>query len=372
MDINTLMQRADTVSKRCHALGERSGRIVSEPDRTSPARPKAQWSSLPRLAGKLALMSALALSAIGCANRASSPAVIDDLQVRGNATIELTPVHYAIRHLGAARAEAARGGIPSLFDASGADLAGHAETQALRSTLDHPDLRIILTITEGRYRIVAKRSAGIRTLTDLRGKTIATPRESSAAFYLHRALAVAGMAERDVEIVNIAMPPRDIASLLLRGKADAVALWEPEPQRAIERLGEDAIILEPETGYRELYNLNTTAAKLADPATRAKIVRFVATLIQASARMKEDRPGAVALAAETTGYPANTVAPVWRHHAFPATLAPGLLDTLVAEERWLAGLARRPARTRAQLATLIDPSIEAEARALLGRQGRVQ
>ena len=59
-------------------------------------------------------------------------------------------------------------------------------------------------------------------------------------------------------------------------------MWEPEAQLAIDRLGEDAIVLSGDAGYDELYNLHTTAEKLADPKNRAKIVRFVAKLIEAS------------------------------------------------------------------------------------------
>lgn len=320
---------------------------------------------------RFGILGALMLAAAGCASNAGeASSAPDDLRVYGNPVIELAPVHYAIAKLDAAQAEASRGGIPALYgDRNGgeADLAGHAETQALLYSLSHPDVRIILTLTEGHYRIVAKRSAGIRSMADLQGKRIAVPKASSAAFYLSQALETARMTFIDVELVDIPMPPKDIAQMLVDGRADAVALWEPEPQLALERLGDDAVILDPDTGYRELYNLNTTAAKLADPATRAKIVRFVAKLIEAAGALDRDRESAIALAAQGTGYPAEIVRASWPHHTFPASLSPDLLDTLVAEEAWLARAARRPARTRAELAELIDPTIEAEARALLRR-----
>ncbi len=86
------------------------------------------------------------------------------------------------------------GGIPNLvgepaiggFGEPGvADVATHAETQALRYSTRNPDLRIILTVTQGLYRIVARRSAGIEKVADLKGKRIATiprpPRAISSA-----------------------------------------------------------------------------------------------------------------------------------------------------------------------------------------------
>lgn len=334
-------------------------------------KPVQAFTCVPRIrrARIFAMLGALALGTAGCAQRAAeTPPVPNDLRVYGNPTIELTPAHYAIVHFSAAQASASHGGIPNLFkgpDGGEADLAGHAEIQALQNSLVHPDIRIILTITEGHYRIVAKRSAGILSMADLRGKKVATAKASSAAFYLLRALETAGMTDGNVKIVGIAMPPKGIAQMLLDGRADAVALWDPEPQIAIERLGDDAVILDPDTGYRELYNLNTTAAKLADPVSRAKIVRFIAKLIEASEAMGKDPASAITLAAKGTGYPAELIRASWPHHVFPAALSPDLLDTLVAEEAWLASHAGRPARTREELAVLIDPTIEAEARAWL-------
>lgn len=314
-------------------------------------------------------MAGLLAAGLAFGRAAASPPPDDDLRVVGNPVIELAPMIYAIRRLGAARAGPGRGGIQSLFGPNAADLAGHAETQALRYSQAHPDLRIILTVTEGHYRIVGRRSAGIRRLSDLRGKTVAVPEASSAAYYFHRALATAGMREADMRLIDIPMPPKGIAALLADGKADAVALWDPEPQLAIDRLGRDAIILDPPTGgYREYYNLNTTAAKLADPVMRAKIVRFVAALIRTSAMLRRDAATGIALAAEGTGYPVSVIRPTWPHHTFPATLPPQLLDTMVAEEQWLARHeGGRTPRGRADLARLLDFSVEVEARALLRR-----
>lgn len=305
---------------------------------------------------------------VGCVNRAAqAPTPSSDLRFSAHAVIEAAPVHFAIKYFGAAQQDVPNGAIPALYGPGGgiADVAGHADTQALRHSQTYPDLRIILTVTEGHYRIVTKRSAGIRSMADLRGRKVATVKDSSAAFYLHRALATAGMADSDIELVPIPLPPTDAAKLLLDGRADALALWDPEPEIAVEHLGSDAVILDPDSGYRELYNLHSTAAKLADPVTRAKIVRFVARLIEASDRMREDATDAIALAAQVTGYPETLIRASWPQHVFPATLSPRLLDTLVAEDAWLAPREGRGGRTRDELAVLIDPTIEAEARAWL-------
>ena len=82
------------------------------------------------------------------------------------------------------------GGIPNLVGEAGAqgfaqpgvaDVATNAETQLLRFSVRHPDLRIIFNVTEGLYRIVARRSAGIASIADLKGKRVATIEQTSAA-----------------------------------------------------------------------------------------------------------------------------------------------------------------------------------------------
>lgn len=241
-----------------------------------------------------------------------------------------------------------------------ADLAGNAETQLLRLSVTHPDARILMTVTEGLYRIVARRSSGISSLADLRGKRIATFTNTSAAYYLHRVLAKAGMTEADVTIVPLSAAA--IGDAIIAGRADAIAIWEPESVRAEQALGKDAIAFEDVAVYREIYNLNSTTTALNDPAKRAQIVAYVKKLIPACQAATSSPARAQQLAAARTGYDVGLVAASWKHHRFPCAMAPDMLDVLVQEEQWLAAIDKRAPRTREQLAPLIDGSVLAEAR----------
>jgi NitT/TauT family transport system substrate-binding protein len=283
------------------------------------------------------------------------------LLVAGNTTtLELAPVLVAAEDLGATRVTVKNGGIPSLFDAAPADLATNAETQALRQSVDHPDLRIIFTVAEGFYRVVARRSAGVHALGDLRGKRIATAPSTSSAFYLYKTLATAGLKPADVTIVPIS-PLSKMPSALAAHEIDALTIWEPEIQRAADLVGTDAIEFQDRSVYRELFNLYARAATLADPAKRREIVAFVHALVEASARVR-DRPGDVwPLVAKSTGYDAALIEKVWHHEGYPATLARDLLDVMVEEDAYLAPERNRAPRSRADLAALIDDSVLREA-----------
>ena len=98
---------------------------------------------------------------------------------------------------GGRRLQVINGGVRNLAN-GGAHAATNAETQLL--VVGTPNVRLLFTVAEGLYRVVAKRSAGIRTPADLRGKRVSVPRDTSAHYYLVRTLVAAGLTEADVTL----------------------------------------------------------------------------------------------------------------------------------------------------------------------------
>ena len=303
----------------------------------------------------------------------------DALQVYGNlSTLELAPVLLALDGIYPGQAVLRQGGIMSLYDQPGdlpnmvgsgkSDVTTNSETQALRYSVDHPDLRFILTVAEGLYRIVGRRSAGITRLHDLKGKRIATMPKTSSAYYLDRMLRTVGLGEDDVQIVPFvagsARPLSAIPQALCVGDIDAATVWEPELQRAQDALGADAVEFMDPGVYREQFSLFTTQANLQNPRMRRRIVAFIRSLIDASARIRQHPQGVWPLVAQATGHALTTIERAWPHHRYPGTLLDDLLDVLVQEEVWVAGETGRKPRTRDALAPLIDSSVLEEALAV--------
>jgi len=309
----------------------------------------------------------------GCTTAQDTRPRAGPMAIHGNtSTFEIAPVLLAAASYYPGEATVKMGGIPNLvgeppiggFGSEGvADVATHAETQILRYSIRNPDLRVILNVTEGLYRVVARRSAGIASMRDLAGKRIATIPTTSSGYFFNQMLAREGLTFDDITAVSI-MPLNQMAVALQRGDVDAVVIWEPYSEQAVRALGDDAIEFDGRGVYRELFNLNTTAANLADPEKRAKIVLFVRAVMDAAAEIRERPAAAQALVVERGSFDPGDVADAWKHHAFVATLPADLLDVMVEEEIWLAGRDNRPARSRAELATLIDDSVYREALAL--------
>jgi len=257
--------------------------------------------------------------------------------------------------------------LASLVSTGQADLATNSETQALRGSVVNPDLRFIFTVAECPYRIVARRSAGIARLADLRGKRVGTQLESSGEFFLDVMLRTVGLpAEEVVRVPFMAKTGSPISSLpdaLKSGRIDAVALWEPQVERAKRALGADAIEFYDPAVYTEKFNLCTRESHLADPAMRARIVAFVRALIAAARRLRVEPEIGWKLVAEASGLDVGTVRDAWPCFIYPETLATDLLDVFERQEPWIARVQRRAARSRETLARLIDDSVVREARA---------
>jgi ABC-type nitrate/sulfonate/bicarbonate transport system substrate-binding protein len=182
--------------------------------------------------GRAALLSIIAA---GCActgwlRVVQNGTAAEKLRVGVNlTTIETLPVYLINKELAGEGVALSGGAIPSLT-AGNVDVVTNAETQAILRSIANPEIRVILTVAEYSYRIVARRSAGVRTATDLRGKKIATSLSSSAHFYIVKTLQSVGLSEPDVTVVG--MTPPDMPAALARGDVDAVSIWEPAAEQS--------------------------------------------------------------------------------------------------------------------------------------------
>ena len=73
--------------------------------------------------------------------------------------------------------------------------------------------------------LIARNDAGIASVADLKGKTVAVPIGSTAHYSLMGALQHEGLSEADVNIVG--MKPDDIAAAWGQGTVDAAWIWQP-------------------------------------------------------------------------------------------------------------------------------------------------
>ncbi len=301
----------------------------------------------------------LAALAVSIAVLQAQPATPPIRMAVNMATVESAPVFLAAQGAAGAEMTIVPGGIPLLVDRT-ADAATNSETQILIRSVANPELRVVMTVAECWYRIVGRRSSGIQTLRDLRGKRVGTPANTSAEYYLSKMLGTVQLREADVTVVP--MPVPEMAAAMKRGDIDAISGWEPGSEDAITALGADASVFQDRSVYRELFNLNTTTAVLNDPVRRRTLVDVVRAIVAASGEVTARPVGVRSLLSSRINMPPPTIDAVWRHFRFPVSLPSDLLNVMVEEDRWVAAAQKRAPRERAQLQTLVDDTVLRDAR----------
>ncbi|KAI0174444.1 hypothetical protein BJ166DRAFT_148233 [Pestalotiopsis sp. NC0098] len=296
--------------------------------------------------------------------------MVPALKIAGSFNVlEYNPMLVASQDYYKGSAQVVNGGVADLFGSSNIDLAGNAETQALRQFANHKNLRTIYTVVEVAYRLVASKKAGITSLADLKGKKIGTIPSTSAAYFVQRYLStVGGLKDSDYTVVsggNCNSAPCGSGTLpymLAHGSVAAVGMWEPTLELAIEVLGTDAVVFQNKTVYQEIYNLYTTAEKLQNISTRKDIVAYLRALDQTAQLFTNQSATVIPRVAKTMNMNEAVVKAVWPVHDWSGGLASNLLDVLIPEDQWVAKVDGRSAISKDVLATMIDSSVLAEAR----------
>ncbi|SPO00605.1 uncharacterized protein DNG_03354 [Cephalotrichum gorgonifer] len=285
--------------------------------------------------------------------------------------IEHTPQRYAIEHFynGSSRAQLVSGGVNNLVGDNSFDLAANAETQGLRQLNGRRSLRLIYIICEAQYRIVADRTRGIEAIGDLRGKRIGTIPGTSAGYFVSKLLGVSGIQPNQYSVVsgNACMRApcgQGTFPQMMQGRQiDAFGLWEPAAEISIRNLGDNAVVFQNGSVYREIYSLYSTEEKLANPSIRADIVEFVRALEKTLEVYNDPPEGIYAEVAPWVGMDADVLKGVWKEHLWTGAWddwAEEFVEYLVEEDAYLARDGNRRPIPRADIEAFLDTSVLAE------------
>lgn len=242
------------------------------------------------------------------------------------------------------------------------DAATGSETQAIFNTFVRPELRVVLTLAECRYRMVARKSAGVLSSADLRGKRIAFTPGTSSHYFLVDMLRSVGLQMGD--ITSVLLEATEMPQALVERRIDAMAMWEPQPQVALELLGDDGVVLiNPRPGaYVERFGINTTATVLADPRRRAMLVNAFRSISDMSRKLSASPATYWPALSKAIGMPVDVIEKVWPQFRFPASLQERpLLTTLATMDPWAAAHAKKDVRSPEAMAIFVDASVARDA-----------
>jgi sulfonate transport system substrate-binding protein len=181
-------------------------------------------------------------------------------------------------------------------------VASNAATVFAQGAADSPLVYLAVTVPNPHGdAILVPRDSPLRTLADLKGKTIAFTRGSNAQYFLIRALEHAHIGLSEVRQAGLS--PSDARAAFESGGVDAWVIWDPFYADAQLNLG--ARVLVDGTGLVDdsVFYVSTRSAA----EKHAQILQIVVEEIKRTEKWMETHPeDAAQQLAEATGLPLNT------------------------------------------------------------------
>ena len=211
------------------------------------------------------------------------------------------------------------------------DIASGAEFVLVSVSFDNKNLKAISTIDlADAIELVARKDHGITRPTDLRGKTIAIPKNTQAEFFLGRFLTFNDLSPDDVEIVG--MSPPELVGAIVAGEIDAAMIWEPNIFEISSSLGNKLITFPGQSG-QDFYFLMVAKNELITARPQA-VERFIKALIRAGNFIKTNPDQAKAIITEWLDVEEDYIASVWPKNDFTTSLPQSLILAMDDEARW--------------------------------------
>jgi len=219
--------------------------------------------------------------------------------------------------------------------AGSAEVMSVSETPLVHAIIQGNDIYIVATVTEHQEtKLIVRRDHGIEQPTDIRGKLVATLPGTNSDYFMYKFLEKHDIGLNEVKITN--MPPPDMVTSLVQGNIDAYFAWEPHIYYAKEKLGEKAIVFEPQ----ELYNGRHTIAMNQKFVRENPIVveKLMRGLLRAENFVKENPEEAMNIVSEVTGMDRSALNTLWKEYRVKVQLDAAFLEILEKEGKWALSL----------------------------------
>jgi ABC-type nitrate/sulfonate/bicarbonate transport system substrate-binding protein len=212
-----------------------------------------------------------------------------------------------------------------------AEVATVAETPLMFAGINGIQYRVIANYaSSAEQSVVARADRGIRQVTDLRGRRVATNLGTTGHYVLHVLLSDQGLTEADVELVPLPTPEQ--AGALAAGQVDAVATFAPYSTQCRHALGDRALTFL--TGIR--YSGYASLAVAPDFVARrpAATLGLLRALDRAIAWMRAHPQESLALGAAGSGIDPEVLQESFDSIRPNLGLDQGFLVLLQAQARW--------------------------------------
>lgn len=213
-----------------------------------------------------------------------------------------------------------------------ADTATAAELAVALASGERNDLAIIATLGTSSHQIklVARRSAGINLPADLAGKRIGTVKGTSAQYFLVNWLLYHGIEPNKATVLQVA--PDQLATELVSGRLDAIAIWEPLASSALHDLRNDGLAMPNPRVYLQHFSLVTTRKNVSE--REEQLLRLLRALLRAQQFIADEPAKARQVMSARLGLSGAEAEQYFAEHDYRVRLDQSLANTLAAEARW--------------------------------------
>jgi NitT/TauT family transport system substrate-binding protein len=213
-----------------------------------------------------------------------------------------------------------------------ADIALAAEFPIVRQVFNKKDIINFGTVAkyENTY-IIWRTDSGIKTIRDLKGKTVGVTLKTISEFYLGRTLELNGLSIQQVTLKDTRAP--DSEKAIAGREVEAVATWEPWVARTNKRLGKEGITRPLQGGQYAYWNLVCTSGWLKKHPNLIK--RLITSLVQAESYLAGHPTEAKAVVRKRMNFDEAYLAVIWPRYQFSLSLDQSLITAMEDEARWM-------------------------------------
>jgi len=142
--------------------------------------------------------------------------------------------------------EAGKYAVNALLDGE-VDVAAASEFVLAGKAMKEEKIQTVGCIAKAEFNyLIGRKDRGIEKVSDLKGKRIGLPLQTSPEFYLGRYLQLHGINLHEVTLVDL--KPSQEAESLIKGEVDAVLIWDPYAHSIEKSLGRNAVIWPAQSG----------------------------------------------------------------------------------------------------------------------------
>ncbi len=192
-----------------------------------------------------------------------------------------------------------------------ADMMTGAEGPFTYIAASNPPLTILARTQENpETAIFARKDRQIKTFADLRGKRIGYLPGTVSFFFLARVLKKYNMQKSDVSLS--ALQPPAMPQALVGGAIDAFSMWEPWGTAALQRLGDQGIMLSDPELYR--YQALLTGRNEFIAENPKSITQTIRALLDAEHFIKNHSDEAFTILERAIAFEASAFKRLWPHY----------------------------------------------------------